>query len=156
MQGRADERLRPPVQLADPVPSLEVWGASAVLELPVLRLDTQAPRDLTDGGAAPFAIGPEEFWERRLERAVHNPSCPGRTLDVRAGLVSARRERRETVPSPVRPPGLPSRPRLPPAGIWPSDFVGRDALGLHDGESQQLREIVRVLPVSRLDPRCAL
>jgi hypothetical protein len=61
----ARERLRPPVQLADPIPRLEVWGACAGFELPILlRLHADPPRDLTDGEAAPLSIGTEEIGER--------------------------------------------------------------------------------------------
>jgi hypothetical protein len=145
MQGRADERLRPPVQLANPVPGFEVWGASAVLELSVLlRLHSETPRNLTDGESAPLTVTPKEVrercHERSLERAVHNPSCPGRTLDVRAGLVSARRERRarQFPPQFARlacPPGLGS-PR-PGSGLQTSSAVMPSAFTMARGNNSE-------------------
>jgi len=58
-----------PLQLADPVPRLEVRPPLAGLELPVLLLvDNQAPRDLADCESR-FAADPQED---RRERS-HDP-----------------------------------------------------------------------------------
>ena len=59
----AYESLRPPVQLADPVPRLEVGEALASLQLPVLlRLHAEMPGCATD--AETFAL-PIELHHRR-------------------------------------------------------------------------------------------
>ena len=60
-----DERLRPPVQLADPLPSLERRQAGSGLKLPILRkAHTEAPGSLALAHPPTFAITSEHLGER--------------------------------------------------------------------------------------------
>jgi hypothetical protein len=65
LPATANERLRPSVQLADPVPGIEVLGARACFDVSVLPgLDAESLSHLTDREAATFAILSEEVRGR--------------------------------------------------------------------------------------------
>jgi hypothetical protein len=63
------ERLRPPVQLADSIPRVEVRGPLACLELPIfVSLYAEAPGDLSNREATTWAILLQHLRERRQAR----------------------------------------------------------------------------------------
>src|SRR5437667_10999081 len=65
-----DEHLRPPVQLADPVPRRERRWRRADLDLAILpNAHTEAPGSLARVHPPTFAITPEHVGERSHDRA---------------------------------------------------------------------------------------
>jgi hypothetical protein len=67
--GPSHERLRPPVQLADAIPRIEVVYRLARLQRSiVVRIDPESPRNLTNREAVSLAVVPEQVGERCHEQ----------------------------------------------------------------------------------------
>jgi hypothetical protein len=111
-----DERLRPPVQLADPVPRMKSGERLARFELSVvLRLHAKSPRYLADGEPAPLSIVTEEIGEcSRTGRARE-----GLLRDLRAHMESPERHL-TTVRDRGKTEGWAGQPTVPKDSFpWP-------------------------------------